>query len=457
MTQATITTIVENDLCIGCGVCAAICPDSSLRMEFNVFGEYIPVTHEKCKKECGLCLKVCPFSDTTLNEDEIGKNIFGSIEGISHHTETGYYLESFVGYSNVDGHRDRGASGGLGTWLLETLLRTNAVDAVICVTATHESGRLFRFSVLKNSKEIRESSGSVYYPVELSEIIRYILNNDGRYAIIGIPCFVKAIRLAQHTRRDLKDRIAFIAGLTCGQMKNKEYTAYLSACAGLKSNPVTINYRGKDPHQPANNYYFSGTTEDGDEGRLYLREGISEVWGNRWFTPNACNYCDDIYAECADIAFMDAWLPDYVKNPQGTNLIIVRSIELLTILNEARLSKQVDIQKTDISNILKSQAGVIDIKRSQLAIRLFLARQTGQMIPKKRVIPKNTLNIFNIWKIQAQQKMQKKSKFLSSSIKEDPTALKLIRKSMRMDLMIVKICTYIGYPKQILMRLLRFS
>ena len=99
MIPDVISTIVENDLCIGCGVCAAICPESVLQMRFNHVGEYNPFEDKKCIKECGLCLKVCPFADGNDNEDKLGKALFGAVPGIFHNKETGYYLDCFAGYA----------------------------------------------------------------------------------------------------------------------------------------------------------------------------------------------------------------------------------------------------------------------------------------------------------------------------------------------------------------------
>lgn len=33
--------------------------------------------------------------------------------------------------------------------------------------------------------------------------------------------------------------------------------------------------------------------------------------------PRACNYCDDVFAECADVTCMDAWLPEYSQDHRG--------------------------------------------------------------------------------------------------------------------------------------------
>ena len=106
-------------------------------------------------------------------------------------------------------------------------------------------------------------------------------------------------------------------GLVCGQLKSKQYTEYLAALSGITPPLANVHYRGKSPEKPASNYYFSCTSKDGAMGKIFWDEGVAEAWTNRWFTLNACNYCDDVFAECADITFMDAWLPEYSKDYRG--------------------------------------------------------------------------------------------------------------------------------------------
>jgi coenzyme F420-reducing hydrogenase beta subunit len=166
--------------------------------------------------------QVCPFSEQEENEDTLGKAIFGHIDGIKHRPETGYYLDSYVGYSNINDHRANGASGGMATWLLETLLLTPGLDHVICVTPHHDPEKLFRFAIFDSLEPIRHSAGSAYYPVEMSEVIRKVIENEGRYAIIGLPCFIKGLRLAARKNKKLQERIVAAIGLVCGQMKSRQ-------------------------------------------------------------------------------------------------------------------------------------------------------------------------------------------------------------------------------------------
>jgi coenzyme F420-reducing hydrogenase beta subunit len=385
MKSPVIAKIVEHDLCIGCGVCAAICPQGVLKMEWNRYGEYNPVEVMQCTKECGLCLNACPFADYDKNEDTIGKELYGKVSGISHRPGIGYYLTSFVGYSEM--HRMASASGGMATWLLESLLNEGVIDHVICVAPTGDPEKLFVFRVFDTPEGLRTGAGSAYYPVEMSGVIRHILEHPGRYAVTGLPCFIKAIRLAQQSSAKLRERIIVCAGLVCGQLKSRYFTDYIAALAEVQKRVTAVRYRGKSPDHPSNNYHYAFTTADGERRKIFWNNGIAEAWGSRWFTPNACNYCDDIFAECADVTFMDAWLPEYSSDYKGTNLVLVRSPLVQEIIQNGINSRQLSLKLIPIQEIVRSQDGVIQDKNIHISYRLYRARKQGLQAPIKRVPP----------------------------------------------------------------------
>ena len=378
-----VSEVVTKDLCIGCGVCAGICPAKNLQMGWNEFGEYNPQENGTCLENCSLCLEVCPFAKSNKNEDELGKMLFGAIPGIKHTKETGYYLSSFVGFSR---NRDIGASGGIASFLLEELLDKGLVDRVISVAPTGDSGTLFKFKVIDDPEEVRQTAGSAYYPAHLSDVLGYIKENPGRYAVTALPCLAKALRLAAERQPLLQERIRFILGLVCGQLKSSFYTRYISHLAGVDEPIRKCYYRTKEPDQPASNYTFTCEGVSGKAGRIRWNEGVSRVWTSRCFTPIACKFCDDVFAEVADVVFMDAWLPEYSKDPEGNSLVIVRNPEILSLLEET-IGEGASLEHISIEDIIRSQSGVVRIKRQDLAYRLQKALTQKKKLPNKRVEP----------------------------------------------------------------------
>lgn len=382
--------IVANDLCIGCGVCAAVCPHSHLKIVFNDLGRYVASEHgDKCPDSCNLCFDVCPFVSGAENEDTLGESLFATVSGISHTSETGYHLGSFAGFSKVDGHRENGASGGMATWILESLLDRGIVDKVACVSPVRNGEALFNYNLCDDTNKIRTCSKSCYYPVEASKVLRHVLSEDHRYAIIALPCVCKAIRKAMKIYPKLRDRILYVLGLTCGQTKSKFFAEYI--CALGKGDPNNIKnfiFRVKDDSRPAADFGMSFESADANShtetGTVFWSEGISEIWANRYFTPNPCNFCDDVFAELADVCFLDAWLPGYKSDPKGHNIVLVRNEFLGKLCKDAAKNGNIEVIDMDISEVIKSQASVLQAKRQEMAQRLKLARKKGSTVPLKR-------------------------------------------------------------------------
>lgn len=386
-----IKKIVKNNLCIGCGICAGLCPNNALQIQWNIYGEYNPfLLAEKCN-DCNFCLKICPFAGNNDNEDDIGKRLFHNIHQIQHNIITGYYLDAGIGSIVNDEDRLTVASGGLASWLLQKLLENELVDAVICVTETRNPQQLFRFSVVKTKEEVKKTSGSVYYPVELSDVVKFIIDNPNRYAIICLPCFIKALRLAQKNHKILNERIHYFIGLTCGRLVSAHFTQYAAHCAEIREEIISVCYRKKRLDRKPGDYYseFTYMTNKKKE----LRWNSVKLW-TVWHglgTP-VCNFCDDIFAECADITFMDAWIPECLNNPKGTSLWVSRSRILSQLLNSAISTNEIIGNNVPIDTIIESQTnnGLIKSKRENLNILVKWMKNKNKIYPAKRNFILNT-------------------------------------------------------------------
>ena len=67
---------------------------------------------------------------------------------------------------------------------------------------------------------MKAGAKSRYYPVEMSEILAQIRATPGRYAVVGVPCFIKALQLLRREDPLIRERVAFTLGLFCGHMKS---------------------------------------------------------------------------------------------------------------------------------------------------------------------------------------------------------------------------------------------
>ena len=387
VTVCTLT--VQRDLCVGCGICVPVCPTGTLEMVWNDREEYIPVDHGHCRAGCHVCVDACPFLDQKHDEDTIARDDYASVPGICWHPETGYYLGLWAGHATD--FRPAGASGGITRWFLARLIEKNIVDRVLCVTPEADPNRLFRFSALDSSEAVLTSSKSAYYPMEMSEVIARVLAEDARYAIVALPCFLKGLKLAMRQNVKLRRRIVMTAGLVCGQTKSKAYGGLLTRLVGLQPEKAeNVSFREKDPSRPAIDYIFaakasgrrSTTSWTAGQGRY------KEAYVTGMFKPRCCDYCDDVFGEVGDVAFMDAWLPEYEHDGRGTNLVLTRSPIAEQVLCDGAAGGELHLEPVKLERILTSQDSVIPYKRDSLAFRLYMADEAGVARPHKRIAPR---------------------------------------------------------------------
>ena len=373
--------VVANNLCIGCGICAGVCPRSNLKIEFNKYGEYNAFEWEgKCSEKCKLCVEVCPFADNDHNEDTIGRSLYGEVPRIQHTPETGYYLGAYVGAVCDENARLASASGGMTTLLLKSLLNKGHVDAVV-VPQPIRGRPWFEMGIVDNAEDIDRSRGSVYHILEWSRVLREMISGPERtYAVVGVPCVIKGLRLAQQILPQLKRRLRFALGLTCGGYKSLLFPDALSLVYGV--DPQSIRYRDKKKARHASAFrlvMWDGETErDSPWSSLY-----GFLYENGYAVPKACLFCDDVFAECADVTLMDAWLPEFSDDRRGTSLLVVRNEDLGSVLRSLADEGQCSYKLIAPELVIRSQRGVVRKKRDGLSARIRVASESGYC-PKKR-------------------------------------------------------------------------
>jgi coenzyme F420 hydrogenase subunit beta len=386
-------TVVGGGYCIGCGVCASV-EGSGIQIKLDEYEQY-KATLKSSSNQSSLntsVLAVCPFSEKSINEDKIGQELFSN--NCNYSDKLGYYLATYGGYVSEGNFRDRGSSGGMGSWITTQLLREELVDGVIHIhqrVPTPEDGRLFKYQISLNEEDVCNGAKSRYYPIEMSEIIQIIRDRPGQYAVVGIPCFIKAVRLLIRQDPIIAKRIKFCIGLVCGHLKSAAFAKMFAWQVGIEpNNLVSFDFRKKLPNTPANHYGIEATGEKDGKIVTYsssVRDLYGHDWGLGFFKYKACDYCDDVVAETADISIGDAWLPQYQNDSQGTNVVIVRNPVLYALVEKARASKQLKLDLISSEDVINSQRAGFGHRRDGLAYRLYLTDKKREWRPPKRVKP----------------------------------------------------------------------
>jgi len=189
----------------------------------------------------------------------------------------------------------------------------------------------------------------------------------------------------------IKERVVFCIGLVCGHLKSKAFADCFGWQVGIPPGQLEeIDFRVKLTGRSAVDYgvYMRGA---GHESTRPTRNLLGSNWGHNLFRYPACDYCDDVFAETADIAVGDAWLPAYEKDPAGTSIIVVRNPDLGGIVDKAIASGQLCFIGSIPDQIAASQGGGLRDRREGLAYRLYLKKRRHEWVPNKRVEPNNKI------------------------------------------------------------------
>lgn len=386
-------TVINGGYCIGCGACAVM-SNSAIKMDLDDYGRYVPTVTQSCQQQemSASVSTVCPFSEQASNEDQISQKLFS--QDCQYHPKIGYYLKTYAGYAAEGDFRQLGSSGGIGTWIVSELLSQGLIDGVIHVKQRNPSdndGRLFHYQLSTTVEEVRQGAKTRYYPIEMSEVIELIRNRPGNYAIVGIPCFLKAIRLLSQQDKILAERIKFCVGLICGHLKSTAFAKMLAWQCGIAPEQLlSIDFRYKLPEANANKYGIKVVGKK--EGKLVsdvqpVKDLYGSDWGLGFFKYKACDYCDDVVAETADITVGDAWLPQYVNDSLGTNVLIIRNPVIHNLIKQATAEGRLELDEISAEDVVRSQASGFRHRREGLAYRLYLCDRQQVWHPKKRIAP----------------------------------------------------------------------
>lgn len=380
--------VIAGNYCIGCGACAAMQPES-IELQRPQNGLYRPEPRPGAALD--MAERVCPFTSAGEDEDTLGRELFG--DAPHHSAYLGHYREIWAGHVVEEPYRAAGSSGGMGTWLLAEALRQGVVDRVIHVRAREGSPGepLFGYEISEHLAQVQAGSKSRYYPIEISQVVRQVHETPGKYAFVGIPCFLKALRNICANDPVMNERVIFFVGLFCGHMKTADFAASLAWQLGIAPDDLAaVDFRRKLANRGANDYGFSASDGAGRQVEAPMADLFGREWGLGFFKPQACEFCDDVVGELADISVGDAWLPQYVGDPKGTNVLIVRTAAAAGLVAAAHGDKRLDIEPLSAEDAYKSQEGGFHHRRGGLAYRLWLKDHAKQWRPRKRVSPQRS-------------------------------------------------------------------
>ncbi|WP_353814415.1 Coenzyme F420 hydrogenase/dehydrogenase, beta subunit C-terminal domain [Agromyces sp. SYSU T00266] len=381
-----IEQVVERGMCIGCGACS-VRTSGAIPVTIGRRGVYEARLDGVDQAAVRTASRVCPFSDDAKNEDVLASERFPDLPKDD---RLGAHLEIVAGRRTSEQEIVGSSSGGLTSLLLEELLHAGLVDGVLHVGRSPGDSR-FSYTVSTSPGEIEQNRKSMYSATTLADVVAGIRGDGRTYAVVGVPCFIKALRLLADELPDLGAQFGVYVGLVCGHLKSTFFAESLAWQAGVPPTALDrIDFRVKNSDRYAWDYDYDAVSTDGEHHVRRSADTIDGGWGFGAFQPEACNFCDDVFAEGADVAFADAWLHKYAADWRGTNAVVIRDERVRRLLRSAAERGRVELEPLSTEDAARSQAGGFRHRRAGLSLRLADDLAAGLSVPVKRVEPDRT-------------------------------------------------------------------
>ncbi len=367
--EATIAAVVNSGLCTGCGACVALCPRQTIELAIDKDkGIYLPHLDEGNCNKCGVCFEVCPGHSvdfTKLNLDVFGKEPEDRL--------IGNCVNCYAGYAADHQTRYNAASGGLVTALLVSALEECLIDGALVTKMRDDRPLEPQPFIARTREEVVSAARSKYCPVPANIALREIAAHEGKFAVVGLPCHIHAIRKAEAANKKLKDRITLHLGLfCCGHTDTFLGTEFVLHKYGIaKEDVAKLDYRGEGWPGHMKVVLKNGTTR-----LIFLHDYI--IYHNfGFFSPTRCALCYDGTNDLCDISLGDAWLPEFRSDKVGTSVAISR-----TASGEAVLQRAMEKGTVVLNSIDRSRARHLDQKKPACGMKLWMGRLLGRKTPR---------------------------------------------------------------------------
>lgn len=369
----TAEEVVENGLCIGCGLCEAIAGRERIRMEMSPAGQMRPAflapldaeTQARIVRACpGVLIDGAPPDPgATRVEDDTD---FGAMT----------YLGR--GYAGEDEVRFVGASGGTLTALAIFLLETGKVDFILHVGTPNETPLRSVPAISTTRAEVFSRAGSRYGPVATLRDFPRLLDEGQRFALVGKPCEISAARNLAKTDPRVDRLVPYMLTFICGGVPDLASTERIIARHGLVERDVAyLRYRG---------HGWPGLTRIETKAGQAFEMTYKEAWIDEPYTMQfRCKICPDSVGLGADISIADPWLPEAPRAEfrDGWSSVIARTRRGSELLDEAVAAGALHLESYSMAELRASQNYHVR-RRAAVLARLAAMVVTGARIPRFR-------------------------------------------------------------------------
>lgn len=302
--------ISKFDYCYGCSVCASACPKKAISMHIDTEGFYKPIVDDSICINCGICLNVCAFNSLEVIQDK------------------DFPIRNYAVWSKDEDVRNRCTSGGVGFEVGRFLLN-KGYKAIVCKynSETHHAEHY----MAKTEKELIASIGSKYIQSDAIYGFKQIKKGE-KFFITGSPCQIDSIRRLVRKRK-MEDDVILLDFFCHGVPSYLMWFQYLKELENKIGTVNNIVWRDKETGwhdswvMKIPGRYTSWFTKGDSFYRMFL--------GDRCLGRQCYHNCKYKYNHsAADIRIGDLWGRKYSSDEKGVNGVVCFTERGLNLLKE---------------------------------------------------------------------------------------------------------------------------
>lgn len=367
----TVTRVLSGQLCTGCGLCAGIAGDA-ITMQTVAPGYSRPRQQGAVSAQTERAIaQSCPGAVVAPWQAAPHRHPYW---GPYHRVLTSHATDSAVRYA--------GSSGGAITALAIHALRSGMVDRVIHVVADPNHPTRNLTTVSDTAEAVLAGAGSRYAASSPLAGIDQLLADGRRFAFIGKPCDVSALRQLATVDPRVNALAPVMLAFFCAGLPSHAGADRIIRDMGLVPEEV-VRFRYRGNGWPG---LTRAETADGRFGEMRY----ADSWGGHLSreVQFRCKICPDAVGGVADVAAADAWYGGDSGYPQfeeqdGRSLTLTRTIRGEALLDAAVAAGDMVITPLAIEEIDLMQPAQARRKR-MVAARLAACAATLQPRPQMR-------------------------------------------------------------------------